>query len=125
MRKKIGKIKSLHLKRRERRKLSIRKKIIGTASIPRISPFKSNKNLFIQVIDDQAQRTLFSIQSFGKQSPIEKTLNMKTVLLLGKQLSEKLKEKNIVKVVFDRNGYKYTGILKNLLEVVREQGVQV
>ncbi len=125
MRKPIGKVKNESALRKQRRKLSIRKKISGTAEIPRLSPFKSNKNLFVQVIDDEAQKTILSVQSFGKKSSLETSLNMESVKVLGKILADKLTEKGIKRVVFDRNGNKYTGVLKNLAETVRENGIQI
>lgn len=125
MRKKIGKIKNKTEERRARRKLSIRKTISGTAERPRISPFKSNKNLFVQVIDDNSQKTLFSIQTFGKKSTADLSLNLEGAKQVAVQVAEGLKKRGIENAVFDRNGYKYTGILKTLGDVIRENGIRI
>lgn len=124
MRKPIGKVKSPALKKRLRRKLSIRKKVGGTASIPRVCITKSNKNLAIQVIDDEAMKTLLAVQTFGK-SAVAKGANKDAAKVIGEKVAEGLKAKNITKAVFDRSGYKYHGVVAVVADTIRENGVQV
>ena len=124
MRKYIGKIKNASKAKEYRRKLSIRQKVAGTAERPRICATKTNKHLFVQVVDDVAGKTLFSVQTFGK-SAIGKSSNTESAKLVGEAVAKKLSEKNISKAVFDRNGKKYTGVVAGLAVAIRENGVQI
>lgn len=124
MRKAIGKIKSESEAKRYRRKLTIRNKVTGTADRPRICATKSNSNLFVQVIDDSAEKTLFSVQTFGKNAT-GKSANIASVQELAKSLADKLKERNLEKAVFDRNGNKYTGVVAGLADAIRENGIRI
>jgi large subunit ribosomal protein L18 len=123
MRKKLGKIKSEKLAKRMRRKLSIRKKIVGTSDCPRMSVTKSNKNLFVQVIDDSASVTLFSVQTFGKNA-VKVAVNKDGAKEVGTKVAGQLKDKNISQVVFDRSGHKYHGVIATLADTVRESGIK-
>ena len=111
MRKNTKKIKIDTLNSKYRRKLHVRAKINGTADVPRVCVTKSNKNLYIQAIDDVASTTLFSVSSFGKNSPV-KSLNKFTVGELGKLFAKKSHDRNIVSFKLDRSGNKYTGLIK-------------
>ena len=124
MRKSLAKIKNASKKKEYRRKLSIRKKIIGTAEMPRLCAVKTNKHLQVQVIDDAAMKTLFSVQTFGKK-PTVKTSNVEGAKALGKVLAEELKKKKIETAVFDRNGKLYTGTIAALAESLRENGIKI
>ncbi|OUR93752.1 50S ribosomal protein L18 [Halobacteriovorax marinus] len=124
MRKKQGKIGNPADARRYRRKLSIRSKINGSADRPRICVFRSNKHLTVQVIDDNAQQTLFAVQTFGKDA-IKGASNKEGAKAIGAAVAEGLKGKNISSAVFDRSGYKYHGVVAALADSVRENGIQI
>lgn len=113
------------LERRSRIRMRIRKKISGTAERPRLSIFRSNKQIYVQVIDDLKGMTILSASSKDKQYEgkpgIKKTEQAK---LVGKLLAERCREKGIEKVVFDRGGYKYHGRVKSLAEAAREGGLK-
>ena len=114
-----------NLEKRNRIRMRIRKKISGTAEKPRIAVFRSNKQIYAQVVDDIKGITILSVSSREKevagQTGIKKTEQAK---LVGKSLAEKCKEKGIENVVFDRSGYKYHGRVKSLAEAAREGGLK-
>lgn len=124
MRKQLGKIKDASTKRRYRRKLSIRKKVVGTSERPRISVVKSNANISVQAIDDSVSKTLFSVQTFGKNAVGEKS-NKESAKAVGTKVAALLKENKVDNVVFDRNGYKYHGVVATLVETIREEGIKI
>lgn len=107
--------------RRLRRKKGIRKKIYGTLEKPRVTVYKSRRHIYVQAIDDDAGNTLSSSSDFAAE--IKK--NVEGAFVLGNKLAEKLKEKNIKQVTFDRNGYVYHGIVKAIAEGLRKGGVKV
>ena len=113
------------LERRSRIRMRIRKKISGTAEMPRIAIYRSNKQIYVQVVDDQSRATILSASSREKEvstvSGIKKTEQAK---LVGKLLAAKCKDKGIEKVVFDRSGYKYHGRVKSLADAAREGGLK-
>ena len=113
------------LEKRNRIRMRIRKKISGTAEKPRIAVFRSNKQIYAQVVDDIKGITILSVSSREKevagQTGIKKTEQAK---LVGKSLAEKCKEKGIENVVFDRSGYKYHGRVKSLADAAREGGLK-
>lgn len=112
-------------KRRKRlkRKLHIRKRISGTAEKPRMSVFKSNKHLYVQVIDDLAGVTLASASNLEKDNRSIKT-NVEDAGKLGEIIAKRCKEKNIDTVVFDRNGFLYHGVVKSLADGARKAGMK-
>ncbi len=124
IRKSPKKIKNTKKLRDYRRKLTIRKKISGTAEIPRICTVKTNMHLQVQVIDDKAGKTLFSVQTFGKNKVADKG-NVETAAVVGKAVSEKLAALNVKKAVFDRNGKKYCGVVSAVASNIRENGIQI
>ncbi|MGB3588862.1 MAG: 50S ribosomal protein L18 [Tunicatimonas sp.] len=108
--------------RRSRIKKSIRRKIQGTSERPRLSVYKSNKNIYAQIIDDSEGKTLTSassteLGSFNNPS-VEVSNNV------GKKLAEKAVANGLESVVFDRNGYIYHGKVKALAEGAREGGLK-
>jgi large subunit ribosomal protein L18 len=110
-------------RKRLRRKVHIRKFLSGTAERPRMSVFRSNKALYIQVIDDGKGTTLASA------STLEKELNtiphnVEGGAKLGEVMAKRLLEKNISTVVFDRNGYLYHGIVKAMADGARKGGLK-
>jgi large subunit ribosomal protein L18 len=115
------------LRRRLKRKVHIRKSVYGTAERPRMSIFRSNKNLSVQVIDDSANagqgNTLASISTLEKEFADIKP-NTEGAAKLGKAFGQRLKDKKITTVVFDRNGYLYHGVVKAFAEGAREAGIE-
>lgn len=124
MRKSFGKIANHSKKKQLRRKLSIRRKIEGTSARPRLCAIKSNKHLQVQIVDDSLGKTLFTVQTYGKNK-VSTGNNKESAKELGKVLAGKLKEKSISEVVFDRNGRVYTGVLSALADSVRENGIRL
>lgn len=104
---------------RKRRHLRLRKKVSGTAERPRMAVYVSNRYIYVQIIDDVAQKTLCSISSIGQKCTVE------TAKELGKKLAETAKDKNITKVVFDRGGFAFGSRLRALADGVREGGISV
>ncbi|MDR1597105.1 MAG: 50S ribosomal protein L18 [Treponema sp.] len=110
-------------RKRLKRKVHIRKRISGTAERPRMTVFRSNRALSVQVIDDTKGHTLASI------STLEEALRGLKVTAegagqLGEEMGKRLLEKNITTVVFDRNGYLYHGVIKALADGTRKAGVR-
>jgi len=106
--------------RRKRIQLRIRKKISGTAERPRISVFRSNSQIYAQIIDDVAGKTLASASSIELKSKSNKT---EIATQVGKNLADKAKSAVITNVVFDRSGYLFHGRVKALAEGAREGGL--
>tara|TARA_B100001971_G_scaffold214585_1_gene252828 strand:- start:43560 stop:43934 length:375 start_codon:yes stop_codon:yes gene_type:complete len=124
MRKSLKKIKNPSKAKEQRRKLSIRSSVIGSADRPRICATKTNKNLFVQVIDDSQNKTLFSVQTFGKNA-VKGGSNAEGAKVVGAEVAKKMSENKITKAVFDRNGRKYTGVVATLADSIREAGIQI
>ncbi len=109
------------LKRRKRIKKGIRRRIAGTAEMPRISVFKSNRAIYAQLVDDVKGHTLTSVSSaeLGK-----KAVNIDVSKEVGKKFAEKAKAAGVEQVVFDRNGYPYHGRVKAFADGAREAGLK-
>jgi large subunit ribosomal protein L18 len=104
--------------------MRIRKKISGTLDIPRIAVFRSNKQIYAQVVNDQKGETILSACSREKEIAAQTGIKkIEQAKLVGKLLATKCKEKGIEKVVFDRGGYKYHGRVKSLADAAREGGL--
>jgi len=105
--------------------MRIRKKISGRAEKPRLSVFRSNKQIYVQVIDDLTGATILSASSKEKEiaakTGIKKT---EQAAFVGKLLAARCKEKGIENVTFDRGGYKYHGRVKSLADAAREGGLK-
>ena len=113
------------LDRRTRIRRRIRKKLEGTADCPRLAVFRSNTNVYVQVIDDITGNTLVAASSKEKSlATKEKTKKTEQAAMVGKLIAEKCKEKGIENVVFDRGGYKYHGRVKSLADAAREGGLK-
>jgi len=110
-------------RRREKRKIRIRKKISGSKKIPRLTVFRSNRYTYVQAIDDLSGNTLASVSNREKELLMLKN-RVPDAHKLGQKMGERLKEKKIKRVVFDRNGYSYHGIIKSLAEGVRKAGIE-
>ncbi len=113
------------LQRRKRIKMRIRKSISGTKERPRMSVFRSNKGMYVQLIDDLNGQTLAAASSLKKKGEDSKQVNKtEDAKSVGKLIAEKSLEKGISKVVFDRNGYLYHGRVKALADAAREGGLK-
>ena len=111
--------------RRFRIRKRIRKQISGTNEKPRMSVFRSNKGIYVQIIDDLAGKTLMAVSSREKEIAEKKGVNkIEQAKLVGKLIAEKALEKGIQTVVFDRNGYLYHGRVKSLADAAREGGLK-
>jgi large subunit ribosomal protein L18 len=109
-------------RKRLKRKVHIRKKISGTPERPRMTVYKSNRSLSIQIVDDTKGHTLVSASTLEKElKTIKATVAGATQL--GEVMGKRLLEKNINTVVFDRNGYLYHGLVKAMAEGARKAGV--
>ena len=124
MRKNPAKIKNESKAKEYRRKLSIRKKVAGTADKPRLAVTKSNKHLRVQAIDDVKSATLFSVQTFGK-GKVASSGNAEGAKKIGAEVASTLKKKNLNRAVFDRSGKQYAGVIKALADSIRENGIQI
>jgi large subunit ribosomal protein L18 len=110
--------------RRARIKRRIRKKITGTTAAPRLSVFRSNSEIYAQIIDDNSGKTLMTVGSIDKNVAGGKVTKSEKSKLVGKAIAEKAKAAGIETVVFDRNGYLYHGRIKSLAEGAREGGLK-
>ena len=112
------------IQRRKRIHYRIRKKVNGTAERPRMVVFRSNKQIYVQVVDDEQAITLaaasndkeLAAQCAGKPG-------IEAAAIVGKAIAERAKEKGITKVAFDRGGYLYHGRVKSLADAAREGGL--
>jgi len=111
---------------RMRRHMRVRKNLAGTAERPRLNVFRSLVGIYVQVIDDQAGRTLVSASTVekdlaGRMKGMKKSEQAKFV---GQTVAERAKSKGIETVVFDRGGYRYVGRVKALADGAREGGLK-
>lgn len=107
--------------KRSRRRTKIRAKITGTKQRPRLSVFKSNKAIYLQLIDDKTGKTLVSASTKEIKNKDKKQVISQE---LGKLLAEKAKALKIAKVVFDRGGYKFHGRVKAVADGARAGGLK-
>jgi large subunit ribosomal protein L18 len=124
MRKHAAKIKNETKAKEHRRKLAIRKKVVGSAEKPRLAVTKSNKHLRVQAIDDVKSATLFSVQTYGK-AKVANNCNAESAKKVGAEVAATLKKQNLSRAVFDRSGKQYTGVIKALADAIRENGIQI
>ena len=115
--------------RRDRIKFRIRKRMLGTSERPRLSVFRSVSHIYVQVIDDRAGATVASASSIdpkvkGKLAKGSGGGNIKGAEMVGTTIAERLKEKGITKVVFDRNGFLYHGRVKAVADAARAAGLE-
>lgn len=111
------------VQKRIRIKRRVRGKISGSAELPRLSVFKSNKEIYAQLIDDKSGKTLVAASSREKGVDANGT-KTEVSANVGKAIAEKAKAAGIEKVVFDRNGFVYHGRVKALADGAREGGLQ-
>jgi large subunit ribosomal protein L18 len=110
--------------RRYRIKMRIRKIVSGTAEKPRLSVFRSNKQIYAQLVNDLSGATLLAVSSLDKGISVAEGNKTQQAALVGKALAEKAKTAGITSVVFDRNGYLYHGRVKQLADAAREGGLK-
>ncbi|MBS0615054.1 MAG: 50S ribosomal protein L18 [Verrucomicrobia bacterium] len=107
------------------RRLRVRKKLRGSAEKPRMSVFKSNRHLSIQLIDDEAGKTLVALSTVMPEMRKQKLVKSKeAATTLGQKIAEQALAKNIQRVVFDRGHYKYHGLIAQLADSARKAGLQ-
>jgi large subunit ribosomal protein L18 len=109
--------------RREKIKFRVRKKISGTAARPRLSVFRSNTDIYVQLIDDDSSKTLASASSKDKDIVAQKVTKSEKSKLVGAAIARKAGELGLKDVVFDRGGYLYHGRVKAVADGAREGGL--
>ena len=109
-------------RKRLKRKIHIRKNLSGTAERPRMTVSRSNCNLSVQVIDDDAAKTIAAVSTYEKDFSALKP-NTETAKKIGEEIGRRLKEKKVTTVVFDRNGYLYHGVVKAIADGARSTGI--
>lgn len=108
------------IEKRIRLKAKIRSRIFGTAEMPRLSVFRSNMHVYVQAIDDNTQKTIASASDLL----IKKGTKAERSQEVGKAIAKALLDQKITKVVFDRNGFKYTGRVKMVADAARSAGLE-
>ena len=109
---------------RQARHERVRATVHGTSACPRLNVFRSNSNIFAQIIDDEAGVTIVSASSLDKDLKLENGSNIEAATKVGEDVAKKALEKNITNVVFDRGGYVYHGRVKALADAAREAGLK-
>ena len=109
-----------------KRKIRVRKKVFGSKDRPRLNVYRSLKHIYAQVIDDEEGRVITSASTLCKElkGKLASTKNIEAAKEVGKLIGKKCIEKEISKVVFDRNGYLYHGRVKALADAAREAGLK-
>ena len=116
-----------NLDSRRKIKFRIRKRVAGSSERPRLVVFRSLNNIYAQLIDDINHKTICTVSTLNKEVKEElkdKTTKVSDSKVVGKVIAAKAKEKNISKVVFDRNGYLYHGRVKAVADGAREGGLE-
>lgn len=117
-------IKKLNRKfERTRRHIRVRRKISGTPECPRLCVYRSNSNIYAQIIDDVAGKTLVSASTLDKEVKTKHS-NVEAAKEVGTLIAKRASEKNIKTVVYDRGGYVYHGVVKALADAAREAGLE-
>jgi large subunit ribosomal protein L18 len=112
-------------KRQLRRRMHVRRKIVGTTERPRLTVFRSNKHIYAQLIDDLQGQTLAAASSLVESAKeVKYGGNIQSAKVVGKLIAEQAKTKGIGKAAFDRGHYKYHGRIKALADAAREGGLQ-
>jgi large subunit ribosomal protein L18 len=122
----MKRIQKLKISRRRRRKRQIRKGIEGTVDRPRLTVYRSHKNIYVQAVDDLAQATIAEANSRSQDlgDDVGYGGNAKAAAAVGQLIARRLRMKGIDHVVFDRGGYKYHGRVKALAEAARAEGLK-
>ena len=109
---------------RQKRHLRIRQTLVGTADKPRLNVFRSNKQIYAQVIDDTTGKTLCSASSLDKEINVKNGSNVEAAAAVGALVAKRALDLKIEAVVFDRGGYLYHGRIKALADAAREAGLK-
>ena len=112
--------------KKKRLKYHLKKKNIN--NLPRLVAFRSNSNIFLQLVDDNNNKTILSVSSIDKglKGTIDKAKSkIEKSKIVGKAIADKMKKENIAKIIFDRNGYKYHGRIKAVGEAIRAAEIQI
>ena len=109
---------------RKARHVRVRNKVAGTKEMPRLNVFRSNSNIFAQIIDDSEGKTLVSASSIDKELKLTNGGNIEAASKVGELIAKRAKKAKITKVVFDRGGYLYHGRVKALADAARENGLE-
>ena len=109
---------------RKARHARVRAKVSGTPEVPRLNVFRSNQNIFAQIIDDTKGTTLVSASSIDKDLKLANGSNIEAATKVGELIAKRAKEAKIKKVVFDRGGYLYHGRVKALADAARANGLE-
>lgn len=112
------------IQKRNRRRIRVRARVVGTSERPRLSVFRSLKSLYVQIIDDSKGVTLLGMRSTSTAATEGKTKKVSDAYTIGKQIAEKALALGIKSVVFDRAGYAYHGRVKAVAEGAREGGLE-
>ena len=102
----------------------VRSKVVGNSETPRLNVFRSNGNIFAQIIDDSCDKTLVSASSIDKELKLENGGNVEAATKVGEKVAAEAEKAKIKKVVFDRGGYQYHGRVKALAEAARSKGLE-
>lgn len=109
---------------RKKRHHRIRNRVFGTEQRPRLNVYRSNKNIYAQLINDETGTTLASASTLDQEFDLEKTGNIEAAKKVGELIAKRAKEKGYESVVFDRGGYLFHGRVKALAEAAREAGLK-
>jgi large subunit ribosomal protein L18 len=109
---------------RKARHLRVRKKVSGSAQMPRLNVYRSNANIYAQIIDDVNGVTLVSASTIDKELKVETGSNQEAAKLVGEAIAKRALAKGIENVVFDRGGYIFHGRVKELAEAARANGLK-
>jgi large subunit ribosomal protein L18 len=110
--------------RRNKIKLKIRKRVKGSTQEPRLSVYRSNSEIYAQLIDDKGGKTIMAVGSNDKSVQSSKVTKIEKAKMVGKLIAEKAVASGITSVVFDRNGFLYHGRIKSLADGAREGGLK-
>ncbi|HPD30367.1 MAG TPA: 50S ribosomal protein L18 [Phycisphaerae bacterium] len=113
--------------RRQRRKMRVRRRVFGTAERPRLTIFRSLKNIYAQMIDDETGRTLVEASSVSKElaGVVKYGGNVAAAAQVGDLLAQRALAKGVKQVTMDRNGYRFHGRVKAVAEAVRKAGIKI
>ena len=109
---------------RQEKHRRLRRHLNGTAARPRMSVFRSNNHMYVQIIDDTVGKTLLSASTLTKDLGLEKTNDVAAAVALGEYIGKKAVEAGIEEVVFDRGGFIYHGKIQALADAAREAGLK-
>ena len=123
----MGMFTSASVKARKLRQARVRKHILGTASRPRLSVFRSEKHIYVQVISDETGETLLTTSTLTPEvrGRVQKTTNVAAAKIVGEVVGKSCLDKGITAAVFDRNGFLYHGRVRAVAEGAREAGLKI